>query len=63
MNHQQNFNARNDFVQIIDKSNLRVGKNILVNRLCVLNGEIHYDWLNGSLISFKIKCKAKFLMT
>ena len=32
LNHQQNFNRRIQCVQIIDKSRLRVGRNVLMNR-------------------------------
>ena len=37
MNVQQNFNARLNSVQINDMSNLSLGKNILSNRLGILN--------------------------
>ena len=38
--------------------NTKVGLKIfLVNRLSVLNGRIPLGWLNGSLESFKVKCK------
>ena len=61
MNCQQNFTDRNKFVQISDTSKLRVEKNIMTNRLSILNNKIEYDWLNLSLDSFKIKCKSLFL--
>ena len=61
MNFQQNFNSRLNNVQINDYPSLRIGKNILLNRLGVLNNEIPYDWLNFSLVSFKIKCKNLYL--
>ena len=61
MNVQQNFNDRSTFVQINDYSNLKIGKNIMANRLRVLNNQINYDWLNLSLNSFKLRCKALFL--
>ena len=56
-NFQQNFNARNNYVQMIDYSNLRVGKNILMNRMGCLNNEIDYKWMTLSMTSFKLKCK------
>ena len=61
LNYQQNFNNRQKFVQINDESALRIGKNILMNRLGILNNKIDYDWLNQSLNTFKIKSKKLFL--
>ena len=61
LNSQQNFNDRQKLVQITDESLTRIGKNILMNRLGILNNKIDYDWLNLSLNSFKIKCKKIFL--
>ena len=37
LNVQQNFNNRNQNVQIVDYSKLKVGKNILVNRLTIID--------------------------
>ena len=42
LNLQQNFNGRVENVQIIDISRMRVGKNILTNRLSVINKKIEY---------------------
>ena len=61
MNAQQNFNARMEMFQINDVSRLKVGKNILCNRLTVLNNQVNLNWLNLSLISFKLKVKSIFL--
>ena len=36
-------------------SNLRVGKNILTNRLGILNNEINYNWLNLTLTGSNAK--------
>ena len=47
--------------KITDMSNLRIGKNILTNRLVVLNNEIDYNWLNLTLTGFKLKCKNLYL--
>ena len=58
---QQNFNARLNSVQINDMSNLRIGKNVLSNRLGILNNEINYEWLNLTLTGFKLKCKNLYL--
>ena len=62
LNLQQNFNLRINTVQIFDKSRLRIGRNIMMNRLPVLNNEIPFDWLNLSLNSFKMKTKTKFMI-
>ena len=61
MNFQQNFNSRLNNVQINDYPSLRIVKNILLNRLGVLNNEIPYDWLNFSLVSFRLKSKNLYL--
>ena len=61
LNFQQNFNERNNLVQIYEVSRLLIGRNTLVNRLKCLNNSIDYDWLNQSLDTFKVKCKLKFL--
>ena len=49
MNVKQNFNDRNEFVNVRDTTNLRVWRNILVNRLTILNDKIKHDWMNYSL--------------
>ena len=61
MNRQQNFNARCDMFQISNCSNIKIGRNIMCNRLTVLNRQIKLDWLNLSLTAFKLKSKLKFL--
>ena len=61
MNRQQNFNARCETFQINDYSNIKIGKNILCNRLTVLNRLVKLDWLNLSLTAFKLKVKNVFL--
>ena len=61
MSLQQNFNARQMMVQVTDVSNIKVGKNILMNRLTVINNENDYNWLNLSLISYNLNCKSVFL--
>ena len=58
---QQNFNNRMNHVQLIGKSKIKVGKNILANRLPTINGLIEYDWLNLSRDSFKVKAKERLL--
>ena len=61
MNVQQNFNTRNGKFHITDVSRLKIGINIMCNRLKVLNDKINLDWLNSSLTSYKIKMKEIFL--
>ena len=43
LNNPQNFTGRNDYVNVFDTSSLKVGKNILVNRMSIINGEIKHD--------------------
>ena len=62
LNFQQNINMRFNTIRIIDKSRLKIGKNILVNRLLILNNDIPFDWLNLSLNSFKLKSKKKYMV-
>ena len=59
----QNFNERNPYINFRDTSHYKIGKNILANRLPVLNNKIDTLWLNQSLSSYKIKCKNSFLWT
>ena len=61
LNVQQNFNRRNEKVQLIKISNYKVGNNYMVNRLMILNNKIEFSWLNESFNAFKIKCKQLFL--
>ena len=61
MNYQQNFNTRNRKFHITDNSRLKIGINIMSNRLKVLNDKIDLDWLNLSLNSYKLKMKEIFL--
>ena len=57
MNAQQNFNARNETFHINDFSKIKVGRNIMCNKLTVLNRQINLNWLNLSLTAFKLKVK------
>ena len=57
LNDQQKFNGRNDHIQIVNKSNYKVGRNLLVNRFKSLSNKIDYSWFNDSFESFKVKCK------
>ena len=61
LNFQQTFNARNNCLNLVGTSRFKIGKNIAVNRLVVINGKIPYDWLNLTWNLFKIKCKKLLL--
>ena len=61
LNWNQLFNNRSNKVRLFDTSNIRIGKNILSNRLTIMNNEIEFDWLNKSLNSYKLICKLQFL--
>ena len=60
-----NFNQINTSRQLTFKCEASnkyvVGKNVPSNRFSELNGMIPLDWLNKSVVSFKILCKQKFL--
>ena len=51
------FTTRQTTFMAFKSNNTRVGKNILGNRLPILNGKIPFNWLNESLMTFKMKCK------
>ena len=57
----QTFNARNGNTHFVDTSNFKIGKNIISNRLNLINDQIKYEWLNLDLNHFKLKCKSLFL--
>ena len=61
MNFHQSFNNRCTKFRIFDESSLRIGKNILTNRLTLINNQIEYDWLNKTEVSYKVACKKLFL--
>ena len=61
LNFNQSFNNRCTKVRLFDTSIIRIVKNILLNRLTIINNQIEYDWLNKSLNSFKLICKLLFL--
>ena len=61
LNFQQNFNNRNNFINVFENSRLKVGRNLLVNKIRCINGLINKDWMNLSLNSYKAKCKDIFL--
>ena len=51
LNFQQNVNERTNFVMIFETINLKIGKNLVTNRLKIMNGLINFDWLNLKLNS------------
>ena len=57
----QQFNNRATHAKFHSTANFKVGNNILSNRFVILNGKIPLEWLNGSILSFKINCKRLFL--
>ena len=61
LNLQQNFNRRNDRIQLFNVSNYKVGRNLLVNRFLNLNNKINFSWFNESFDTFKVKCKQLLL--
>ena len=61
LNFQQNFNNRNNFINVFENSRLKVGRNLLVNKIRCINGLINKDWMNLSLNSSKAKWKEIFL--
>ena len=61
LNFQQMFNNRTDTILIADESKNRIGKNIIMNRLSVLNGKLKLDWMNLSYTNaYKLECKIFF---
>ena len=62
LNFQLADNERATKLSFIRIQKYDVGKNILLNRLQVLNGKIEKNWINLSLDSYKMKCKGLFLM-
>ena len=62
LNFQIVDNARLQTWSFLMRHTYDVGKNILINRMHILNGKIEKNWINLSLDTYKVKCKAKFLM-
>ena len=57
----QNFNERNQIAKFIDLSRYKIGKNLITNRLNIINNKIPLNWLNLSHTTYKLKCKELFL--
>ena len=63
LNFQMYDNEKNRRVTFLKIQRYDVGKNILLNRFYDLNNLIDKQWLEMSLETYKIKCKALFLQT
>ena len=61
LNLQHQFSIRGDLFKVTKTNKRKVGNNIMVNRLSVLNDRIPLAWLNLSYESFKLKSKGLFL--
>ena len=61
LNFNQNFNQRLTKFITTDKSNYRIGKNLMANRLTFVNNSIELTDLNKSYNWFKIIMKKQFL--
>ncbi len=55
-------NARRQIeINILRSNRPQIGLNTFANKFHELNGMIPLEWLNGSVTSFKLLCKLKFL--
>ena len=61
LNFNQNFNQRLTKFITTDKSNYRIGKNLMANRLTFVNNSIELTNLKKSYNWFKIIMKKQFL--
>ena len=61
LNFQHQFLMRRGHFIVVKTNNIRVGENILVKRLNVLNNKISLDWLNLPYGAYKRKIKEMFL--
>ena len=61
LNTNQIFTSRQTTFMAFKSNTSKVGLNLLVNRLSILNGKIPLIWLNETMTSFKLKCKRSFL--
>ena len=62
LNFQIADNDRSATMSFFKRQKYDVGKNILLNRLHILNNKIEKNWINLKLDSYKIKCKELFLL-
>ena len=61
LNFQHQFSMRQGLFTVAKTNKYKVGENILVDRLSVVNNLIPLDWLNLSYATYKLKCKEKFV--
>ena len=61
LNFQQMFNNRTYTILIFDEFKNRIGKNIMINRMSVLNGKVQLDRMSLSYDANKLKYKNFFL--
>ena len=61
LHYQHQFSNRQNKFSVSKTNNLKVGENILINRLSLINNQIPLEWLNLGYNSYKIKCKQKLL--
>ena len=61
LNFHQTTTSRQKNFKVIQRSNFKIGKNIICCRLTTINNEIPFQWLNLSRDAYKLKCKNKFL--
>ena len=57
----QIFTSRQTMFMALKSNNTKVGITVLADRLTILSGKIPFNWLNKSLMSFKMKCKRLFI--
>ena len=63
LNFQIADNRRSTTFNFIKSQKYDVGKNILLNRMHILNGKIEKNLLDLSMNSYKVKCKELFLQS
>ena len=61
LHFQHQFSMRQGMFTVAKTNLLKIGNNIMVNRLSCLNQLIPLDWLNFSYTEYKLKMKNKFL--
>ena len=50
LNFQQMFNNRTGIISIADELSNRIGNNIILNRLNVINGKVKLNWINPNMM-------------
>jgi hypothetical protein len=59
LNFNQILTTRQQTFEILRDFNLRVGLNVVTNRLITINRPL--TWLNQTYVQYKLECKKKFL--